>query len=374
MKSIRGATVLVPSGPTTAHVHIANGELVDLVSDGFPIDATDHTIAPGFIDIQVNGGWGHDFTTDPGTIWDVGERLPESGVTSFVPTIVTSPYETYEEAMRVVAGGPPEGYSGADVIGLHFEGPWISPEWHGAHNPAYLRLPDIDVAKRWAAYGAVSIVTVAPELAGATEVAQVLADSGVVVSAGHTGANYETGSAALTGSWSAVTHLYNQMSPFGHRQSGMVGAALTSDAPCGLIVDGLHSDPGALQLAWTELGPDRTVLITDAMQATGLGPGTYLLGDQEVDVGPEGPRTADGRLAGSTLTMDKAVSNLAAWTSARFEEAIISATAAPARLLGLSDRGKIEVGLRADLVILDESNQIAMTIVAGDIVFERHDS
>lgn len=371
MKSIRNGRVLTPAGPTTADVHITRGKLVSISPDVPPIDAADHTIAPGFIDIQTNGGWGHDFTADPSSIWQVGTRLPETGVTSFVPTIVTSPYAVNEQAIEVLTAGPPEGYSGADLLGLHFEGPWISPEWKGAHNPAHLKLPDVEVARQWAASGVVSMVTIAPELEGAGDAARVLADAGVVVSAGHTGADYETGSSALTGSWRAVTHLYNQMSPFSHRGPGMVGAALISTSPCGLIVDGLHSDPGALQLAWNELGPGRTVLITDAMAATGLDSGVYLLDDREVNVGPDGPRTPDGRLAGSTLTMDQAVSNLAAWTSASFEEAIAAATASPATTLGLNDRGRIELGLRGDLVILDEQHQVAMTLVAGEIVYER---
>lgn len=371
MKTIRGGTALTPSGPTTGHIHVADGRLVSLVSDGSSIDATDHTVSPGFIDIQVNGGWGHDFSADPGTIWQVGERLPETGVTSFVPTIITSPYEVYEEAANVFNSGPPDGYLGAEAIGLHFEGPWISADWNGAHNPIHLRLPNIDVAQRWIASGAVAMVTMAPELEGADEVARLLDDAGIAVSAGHSGADHQRASAALAGSWSAVTHLYNQMSPFSHRQPGMVGAALTSKAPCGLIVDGLHSDPGALQLAWNELGPERTILISDAMAATGLEPGTYLLGDGEVVVGPEGPRTAEGRLAGSTLTMDQAVANLVRWTSAGFEEAVISATTTPARAIGLDDRGRLEEGLRGDLVILDQDNRVVMTIVTGDVAYDR---
>lgn len=361
--------VLTPVGLIEGSVIVENGRIASIGERAAV--PKQGLIAPGLIDVQVNGGWGHDFTTDPGTIWEVGERLPETGVTSFVPTIITSPYETYEEAANVLVAGPPVGYSGATVLGLHFEGPWISPDWKGAHNPVHLRLPDTEVAKQWVVSGAVSMVTIAPELEGARKVAQILADAGVVVSAGHTGADYETASAALAGSWDAVTHLYNQMSPFSHRQPGMVGAALTSNAPCGLIVDGLHADAGALQLAWNELGPERTVLITDSMQATGLEHGRYLLGDLEVTVGPEGPRTPEGRLAGSTLTMDSAVSNLVEWTTASLEEAIVSATASPARLLGLDDRGRIEVGLRADFVVLDEDNQVALTVIDGKIVFER---
>ena len=362
-----GGNTLLADGFASAQLEISNGVISSLQTIHV---ATDHTIIPGLIDIQVNGGWGHDFSTDPETIWRVGERLPETGVTSFVPTIVTSPSEVYEEAADVFMAGPPEGYTGAEVIGLHFEGPWISPDWKGAHNAAHLRLPDTDVAERWVASGAVAIVTIAPELEGAHEVAQLLADAGIVVSAGHTGADYETGSKALAGPWRGVTHLFNQMSPFHHREPGMVGAALSSDAPCGIIVDGLHSDRGALQLAWNELGPHRTVLTTDAMQATGLEPGSYRLGDLEVSVGADGPRTLEGRLAGSTLTMDRAVSNLTAWTSATSAEATVSATASPARLLGLDDRGRIEVGLRADLVTIDQKNHVLRTLVGGEIAYE----
>jgi N-acetylglucosamine-6-phosphate deacetylase len=286
-----------------------------------------------YLDLQVNGGWGHDFTADPASIWEVGAHLVETGVGAFLPTIVSAPYEVAEDAIGVLRAGPPDGYEGANPIGLHIEGPWISPDWKGAHNPDHLRLPDPGIARSWADSGAVRMVTIAPELDRAFEVAGILAGSGVVVSAGHSGADFEIASKALDGSWSAVTHLFNQMSPFHHRSPGLVGAALLSGRPCGVIVDGIHADPAAVRLAWDYLGPDRLLLITDAMQATGLGEGIYILGDREVFVGADGPRIGRAILAGSTLTMDVAVSNLHEWTSASIEEAQTCASENPARLL-----------------------------------------
>ena len=372
MITLRGGKALTPDGLVQTDVTATEGRLVLGAVDGSRIiDVTGSTIIPGLIDIQTNGGWGHDFTSDPESIWEVGRRLPETGVTSFLPTIVTSPLEVTERAIEVLKAGPPLGYVGAEVLGAHIEGPWISAEWRGAHNPDYLRLPDVAQAGHWAESGVVRMVTIAPELRGAEETAAKLDAAGVVVAAGHTGAGYDMAIAALRGSWSAVTHLFNQMSQFRHREPGMVGAALTSTRPCGLIVDGLHSHPGALRLAWKLLGPDRLILVTDAMQAAGLGPGTYLLGDQEVTVGDDGPRTGQGKLAGSTLTMERAVANLTAWTDASFAQAVRCATLTPATLLRVTDRGVIRTGRRADVTVLDRDLNVVITIASGMLAYDR---
>ncbi|MEX1126101.1 MAG: N-acetylglucosamine-6-phosphate deacetylase [Acidimicrobiia bacterium] len=372
MITLRGGKALTPDGLVETDVTTVEGRLVLGAVDGSRvIDVTGTTIIPGLIDIQTNGGWGHDFTSDPESIWDVGRRLPETGVTSFAPTFVTSPYEVIDRAIEVVKAGPPPGYVGAEVLGAHIEGPWISSEWRGAHNPAYLRPPDVGKAGEWAESGVVRMVTIAPELEGAEETAARFDAAGVVVAAGHTGADYEQATAALQGAWSAVTHLFNQMSQFQHREPGMVGAALTSTRPCGLIVDGLHSHSGTVQLAWQLLGPDRMILITDAMQATGLGYGTYLLGDREVTVGGDGPRTTEGKLAGSTLTMVRAVANLTAWTDATFAQAVRCATLTPATLMKATDRGVIRTGRRADLTVLDQDLSVVLTLASGMLAYER---
>ncbi|HLF42207.1 MAG TPA: N-acetylglucosamine-6-phosphate deacetylase [Acidimicrobiia bacterium] len=372
MITLRGGKALTPDGLVQTDVTATEGRLVLGAVDGSRIiDVTGSTIIPGLIDIQTNGGCGHDFTSDPESIWEVGRRLPETGVTSFVPTIVSGPFEVTDRAIEVLKAGPPPGYVGADVLGAHIEGPWISAEWRGAHNADYLRLPDAAQAGHWAESGVVRMVTIAPELEGAEETAAKLDAAGVVVAAGHTGAGYDMAIAALQGPWSAVTHLFNQMSQFRHRDPGMVGAALTSTRPCGLIVDGLHSHPGALRLAWQLLGPDRLILVTDSMQATGLGPGTYLLGDQEVTVGDDGPRTGQGKLAGSTLTMERAVANLTAWTDASFAQAVRCATLTPATLLSVTDRGVIRTGRRADVTVLDHDLNVVITIVSGMLAYDR---
>lgn len=334
-----------------------------------PDPSGEMTLGAAWIDLQVNGGWGEDFTSDPSSIWEVGARLPETGVTAFLPTIISAPYEVADTAIQVLRSGPPSGYRGAQPIGLHIEGPWISPEWSGAHNPDHLREPDVEVAKRWASSGLVKMVTIAPELGHAPDVASLLAANGVVVSAGHSDADFATASRALQGSWASVTHLFNQMSPFHHRAPGMVGAALLSNRTCAVIADGVHVDPAAVELAWGHLGPDRMCLVTDSIAATGLGEGTYLLGDVEVAVSGDGPRTSTGALAGSTLTMDRAVANLLAWTGSTLEQALDSASLVPARTIGVTDRGRLAPGFRGDIVVLDRDLHVVETIIGGEVVY-----
>jgi N-acetylglucosamine-6-phosphate deacetylase len=328
-------------------------------------DGAETFTAAGLIDIQVNGGWGNDFTGDPASIWEVGRRLPSTGVTTFLPTIVTAPYEVADAAIEVMRSGPPAGYVGADPVGLHIEGPWLSMQWRGAHRPELLRAPDLEVAARWADSGVVRMVTIAPELEGAHAAAEILAAAGVVVSAGHTGADFETAALALSGPWRAVTHLFNQMTPFHHRSPGVVGAALVSGRPCGVIVDGIHIHPAAVRLAWDHLGPDRFVLITDGMQATGLGPGRYELGGQTVEVADQGPRIGGDVLAGSTLTLDRAVANMVDWTSATLSQALSAAAFTPASVIGAADRGRLDPALRADVTVFDRALGIVATDVDG---------
>lgn len=370
MATIRGGLIPERDGLVPGEVHFDSGAISDHALDGEVVDADGLVVSPGLIDIQINGGFGMDFTQDPTTIWHVGERLPELGVTAFLPTIVTSPSEVTDLAMDVVTNRRPEGYRGAEVLGLHFEGPWISQEMHGAHNPSNITDPDPETARRWAASGRVRIVTLAPELPGASQVAAILRSQGVVVSIGHTAADFATASGALSGDASLVTHLFNQMTGFAHREPGVVGAAFLSDRPCILIVDGLHLADGALQLAWRLLGPERVVLVTDAMAALGLGPGTYPLGDGPITVGPDGPRTVDGRLAGSVVTLPEAVGNLIEVTGATRGQALGCATAVPAAVLGLADRGSIRPGGRADFSLLDQDFAVVATYVAGVRVHE----
>lgn len=362
MTTIRGGR-LVDGEETT--ISIADGQITDTTDDAI-FDAGGLIVAPGLIDIQINGGFGHDFTQDPTTIWEVGRRLPELGVTSFVPTVVTSPPDVTDLALEVVGNRKPDDYRGADVLGLHFEGPWIAPEMHGAHNPGHITDPDPPTATRWAESGLVRIVTLAPERPGATHVTRILTEGGVRVSVGHSAADYSTAQAAFDQGASLATHLFNQMTPLGHREAGVVGSALLSAGHCLLIVDGLHISDPSLEIAWRILGDRRTILVTDAMAALGLGPGVYPLGDGPITVGEDGPRTGDGRLAGSVVTLPGAIANLAETTSASLPQALRCATANPAAALGLDDRGQFRTGSRGDVVILDDDLRVVATFVAGD--------
>ena len=349
-------------------LYMTDGLLVAEDHSGARVDYDGLIVSPGFIDLQINGAFGHDFTQDPETIWEVGRRLPELGVTAFTPTIVTSPDEVTDLAIEVVTNRRPADYRGAHVLGLHFEGPWISPDMGGAHNPEHITEVDPETARRWASSGVVRVVTLAPERSGATEVGRLLSGCGVVVSLGHTAADFATASDALSTYASMVTHLFNQMTPLGHREPGVVGAALTGARHCLLIVDGSHVADATLDIAWRVLGPERVILVTDAIAALGLGSGTYQLGDGPITVGTDGPRTSDGRLAGSVVSIPEAMVRLTATTSASVSEAINCTTINPAIALGLSDRGTLAVGRRADIVILDEDLGVVATYIGGEQV------
>jgi len=359
---------LLLDGPTVQAV----GDDVDQTHGGGAIRRIELDglwLAPGYIDLQVNGAAGRDITADPTAIWAVGEALVASGVTAYVPTIVTSPPATVEAALAVLAAGPPTGYRGATPLGLHVEGPFLSPLRNGAHDPALLRDPDPAFAANWSRAAGVAIVTLAPELPGALDLVRDLTGRGVVVSAGHSAATLDQGRQAIEAGIRYATHLFNAMPPLGHREPGLI-AALLSDrrVTVGTIPDTIHVDPAMLDLVWRLVGPDRFSVVTDAISAMGMPEGRYLLGEREVTVDGTGPRLADGRLAGSVLTLDAAVRNLAAATGCDPATAIAAATTVPARLLGLADRGHLATGARSAVTVLDRKLEVVGTIVDGVVV------
>ena len=335
------------------------------------IDAAGLTVAPGLIDIQVNGGYGYDFTSDPESIWEVGARLPDQGVTSFLPTIITSPDQSIRAA-RAAWAARPHDYRGAEPLGLHLEGPMLSIRRPGIHDPDLMQVPSLDLVQDWSRQAGVSMVTMAPELAGARAVIEALCASQVVVAAGHSAATLEEAEAGFQWGVTAVTHLFNAMEPFDHRAPGLVGAVVRHPtARAGIIADGLHCDPAVVLAAWRLLGPARLVLVTDAMAATGLGNGHFNLGSVEVRVEHGRVTDSKGRLAGSTLTQDRAVRNLVDFAGCSPAEAWAAASSVPADLLGLSDRGQIVAGSRADLVLLDDGMEVAAAMVGGRIIYTK---
>ena len=380
MLYLRHATLLTPNRRVGNSAVLVEGDRLVAVGtveevpcppDAQVIEANGLLLAPGFIDLQLNGGFGLDFTANPATMWDVAARLPQHGVTSFLPTIITSPRETVYAAQAVRRAGPPPGFRGATALGLHLEGPFLNPAKRGAHNPAYLRLPDVNAVSDWSVENGVRLVTLAPELPGALDVVRALRERSVVVSAGHSLATYDEAQAGFNAGLTYGTHLFNAMPPLEHRAPGLAGALLTdSRVTVGLIPDGIHLHSSVVALAWQSRGATGVNVVTDAMGALGMPPGTYELGDFAVTVDETSARLSDGRLAGSILSLDQGLRNLIAFTGCSLSDALATVTTTPAKLLGLTDRGQIAPGLIADLILLTSDLQIVKTVVRGQIVWE----
>jgi N-acetylglucosamine-6-phosphate deacetylase len=334
------------------------------------LDAAGYTLVPGFIDLQVNGGFGFDFTRDPATIWTVAAQLPRFGVTTFLPTIVTSPMATVQAAQLVIEKGPPAGFEGAWPLGLHLEGPFLNPAKKGAHNPDYMRRPSLQDVVNWSPDNGVRLVTLAPELPGAPKLIQALTGRGVAVSAGHSTATFDEAILGFDAGIGYGTHLFNAMPAMHHREPGLAGALLADERiTVGLIPDGIHVHPALVRLVW-ELAGERLNLVTDAMAALGMPAGTYQLGDMIANVDSVSARLPDGTLAGCTIPMNAALENLIAYTGCSLGEALSTITTIPAGLLGIN-KGRIGPGYDADLVLLTPDRQVQLAIVAGRIVYEK---
>lgn len=347
----------------------ALGDEAEASSAGAVVRRTDGlTAVPGFIELQLNGAYGHDFTTDPASMWRVGAELARHGITAFLPTIVTSPRGGVEAALAAMAN-PPSAVEGAVPLGLHVEGPYLAPERAGAHDPTLLRDPEPDEVAAWAARGDMRMLTLAPERPGALQVIRLLAERGIVPAIGHTDADAATVATAIEAGARYATHLFNAMPPFRHRDPGAVGALLAdARVTIGLILDRHHLDPIVVSLV-ERMAHGRISLVSDAIAAVGLGEGTHRLGGQAVEVRDGAARLGDGTLAGSATALDVCVRGFAAMTRAP-DEAVASVTSIPGRLLGLDDgRGSLTVGGRADVVLLDAELEVQATIVGGRVAY-----
>lgn len=334
------------------------------------IDAAGMFVVPGFIDLQLNGGFGYDFTRQPETIWQVAEKLPRFGVTSFLPTIITSPLATVAAAQAAMAQGAPDLFAGANPLGLHLEGPFLNPAKKGAHDAQWMKRPSSTSTETWTPNNHVRLVTLAPELPNADQLIQSLVASGVVVSAGHSMAAFDEANHAFDAGVRYVTHLFNAMPPLHHRQPGLVGALLADERICfGLIPDGVHVHPSLIKTVWQAAG-QRMTLVTDAMAAMGMPPGHFQLGDFEVTVTEMDSRLPNGTLAGSIVTMDAALRNLMTFTGCSLAEALPTITRNPAELLGLPQKGRLVPGADADLVLLSPDFQVQMVVINGRIVYK----
>lgn len=329
-------------------------------------------IAPGFIDVHVHGGGGADTMDGPDGVATLAAYHLTRGTTSILPTTMTNPWSAVTRALdgvKLVMAGPEEfGPALPEILGAHLEGPFISPHKLGAQ-PAFTQLPTPDLLSEVLDKDVVRVVTMAPEIEHAAAAAMTFAKAGVRVNSGHTTASFEEAAALLevvreAGGQAGFTHLYNAMSQLGSREPGVVGAALASAAAYAELIFDLHHVHPASFLAAHVAKPGRLLLVTDAIRATGLGDGASELGGLPVTVSGGAARLADGTLAGSVLTLDQAVRNAVA-AGLELHEAIELVTSVPAHYLGLVDRGELEVGRRADLVVLDENLQVTDVFAAG---------
>ncbi|MGI9048802.1 MAG: N-acetylglucosamine-6-phosphate deacetylase [Rubrobacteraceae bacterium] len=314
-------------------------------------------ICPGFIDLQINGAFGVDVGPEPEALKTLSQELPKTGTTSFLPTLISSPakrYARFMEALEEASQAP-----GARILGAHLKGPFLSHARKGAHDPENLRPVDLGLLKEMLGPGLVRLMTLAPELPGAGKVAEIIREGGAVASVGHTDATYEEVVRAFDGGFTKATHLYNAMSPFMHRAPGAVGAILDdARAWAGIIVDGVHVHEGALRIAYRQKGPDGLILVTDAMEAAGMPSGDYELSGREGRLQDRVVRLRDGTIAGSALTMDRAVRNAVAVLGIPLSDAVRMASENPARALGNPEKGRIASDADADLVILGRDRNV----------------
>jgi N-acetylglucosamine-6-phosphate deacetylase len=345
-------------------VGVEDGRIVDAV--GPPdIVLPSGVLAPGLIDLQVNGCFGIEFACDED--WSAAvARLPETGVTAFLPTFITAPLDVLVAGLRRV----PDPLPGARILGVHVEGPFLAAEQKGAHDPSLFRDPEPDLLDALLEPGTMALLTLAPERAGALVAIERLAGEGVLVSVGHSDARADVVAAATAAGARMVTHLFNAMRGIHHREPGVAGQALADERlACGLILDGHHVADAVAKLVFAAAS-GRIALVTDAIAPAGMEPGLYELGGEPV-ITREGepPRRPDGTIAGATLRLDEAVARAVA-IGVSPAVAIDAATRVPADLLGRRDLGRIEVGAAADLVWLDDGYRARATWVGGELVHD----
>lgn len=377
---IKNASVVTNTDVLTATSVLAIDGKINQISshiecaDALVIDAQGKVLFPGFIDVHTHGGVGVDFMNGSalGNI-KVAEFFASKGTTSFLATTLTSSKENLINALKAVAKAQQMDCKGAEIIGVHMEGPFFNLDYKGAQNPEFINNPSIEDIKDYIAVkpGLIKMMSLAPEKEGALEAIEYMTNHGIICSAGHSGATYCQVCAAVKKGLTHATHTFNGMSPLHHREPGMVGAIMLEDKIYAeAIFDAIHLNPKIVELLIKIKGVDKVILITDSMQAVGLEDGFYDLGGLEVKVIDGAARLLDGTLAGSCLTMDKALQNsvkyleLPLWDIAK----LMSRNAATE--LGIN-KGEIKIGLDADMVLIDNKFSITNTIVAGIEVY-RH--
>ncbi len=350
---------------------IAGREAAELPRDAQVLDFPGATLAPAFFDVHIHGAAGHDaMEATPEALSAISGFLASRGTGSFLATTVTAPLDATLRAVaglaKLLARPPVEGQ--AQPLGIHLEGPFLSHAKRGVQPAEHLLAPDIATFDKLfeAAEGLVRLMTLAPELPGAVELAAHATERGVRVSVGHSDATAAETRAAIAAGASSATHTFNAMRPLDHREPGILGTVLTDDALFAeLICDGIHTAPEMVKLWWRAKGPERAILVTDAMSATGMPDGEYQLGGFAVQVA-NGRAMARGVLAGSMLTLDRALANFVEFTGATVEQGLRLLTVNPAAMTGLTERtGLLAVGQPANLVAVDAAGRLVGSVVGG---------
>jgi N-acetylglucosamine-6-phosphate deacetylase len=348
---------------------------VDLPRGARELNASGRTVVPGFVDVHIHGAGGHDVMEGTREALEIiTATVAAHGTTSLVATTVTA---SEKETRASVAGIAhfilnTSQYAArelsAEILGIHFEGPFISPARRGVHPAKWIVPPSRELLAQLLgeACGTAQILTLAPELPGALDLISVARQAGLVVSLGHTDATYEQAQAAIEAGASHAAHVFNAMRPFSHRGTGVIGAVLTSPkVSAELIADGVHVDEAAMRMLVELKTPERVILVSDGISATGMPDGKYQLGTFEVKVSGGVARNAEGKLAGSTLTLDRALRNMVA-LGVPLSSALRMVTANPARQIGLGARkGVLAPGADADLVFLDDKLEVSGVMTRG---------
>jgi N-acetylglucosamine-6-phosphate deacetylase len=372
--AVRGMLAL-DGGLVPGAVVVRGSRIAEVVRGSGGLDLPPHVyetaiVSAGFIDLQVNGGFGVEVSDSAEAIVHLSRQLPATGVTAFLPTLVSSTADIYPRACEAFLSGR-EG-PGALPLGLHLEGPFLSQRRAGAHRATAIEEASESVFEAFLENGVLRLVTLAPEASGGLERIRRLRSNGVVVSLGHTDATYEEFVKGVDAGAAMATHLYNAMSGFSHRAPGAVGAALVDErVTVGLIADGVHCHPVSVRLAVKAKGAERVALVTDSIAGAGMQPGVYQLDGRDILVDETLAKLPDGKLAGSVLSLDQAVRNVVEWSGISVAEACRMASEVPARVLGLGSKGILAPGKDADLVLLDDDLHVSSTLRDGAPIYQR---
>src|SRR5215207_1228076 len=329
------------------------------------LEFPDSFLVPGFVDLQINGAFGIDVVSKPERLKELSTRLVGTGTTAYLPTVISRPPEEYPNLLPRIL--PIADNEGAEPLGLHLEGPFLNPKKRGAHPEAHIAPVDVGALVTMLDVAPVRMLTVAPELHGADKAIRTAVSRGVVVSIGHSEATFAEAYEAMNSGGTAVTHLFNAMSPLHHRKPGLPGAAFAHPrVACGIIADGQHVHPEVVDLAFRLLGPDRIYLITDAVAAAGMETGEFTLAGQHVLLDGV-PHLASGALAGSNLIMNEALRNVMEFTGCTIAEAVRMASFTPTRLIGeMERRGRLAPRYQADIVALSQDLEVESVWIGGE--------